>query len=84
MITTCNYYSEDTLVEQPAIELFCEHGWNTANCFHEKFDAHGTLRRETTNEGVLLRRTRDLLLSNLISGEVDASELDIETGEPVS
>jgi hypothetical protein len=27
------------------------------------------------------RRTRDLLLPKLISGEADASELEIETGE---
>ena len=28
-----------------------------------------------------LRRTRDLLLPKLISGKIDVSELDIETGE---
>ena len=26
-------YSEDTLVEQPAIALFSELGYDTANCF---------------------------------------------------
>ena len=31
----------------------------------------------------VLRQTRDLLLPKLISGELDVSELDIETGEPV-
>lgn len=34
-----------------------------------------------TMKGINLRRTRDLLLPRLISGELDVSELDIETGE---
>ncbi|MDA0661189.1 MAG: hypothetical protein O3C60_20500 [Planctomycetota bacterium] len=29
-------YSDDTLVEQPAIALFAELGYETANCFYEK------------------------------------------------
>ncbi len=29
-------FSEDTLVEQPAIALFSELGYETANCFYEK------------------------------------------------
>jgi type I restriction enzyme R subunit len=33
-------YSEDALVEQPAIELFGSLRWETANCFHE-FDHCG-------------------------------------------
>lgn len=36
MITTCNDYSEDSFVEQPAIEPF-----------RKKFCAHGILRSET-------------------------------------
>ena len=30
-------YSEDSLVEQPAIELFKELGWEVANCYNERF-----------------------------------------------
>jgi type I restriction enzyme R subunit len=30
-------YSEDSLVEQPAIELFKELGWEAANCYKERF-----------------------------------------------
>jgi len=30
-------YTEDSLVEQPAIALFEELGWETANCFYESF-----------------------------------------------
>ncbi len=31
------YSSEDSLVEQPAIALFGELGWETGNCFYESF-----------------------------------------------
>ena len=50
-------YSEETLVEQPAIELFNELGWETADCFHE-FDQPGgsPLGRETKSEVVLISR----------------------------
>ncbi len=54
-------YSEDVLIEQPAIALFSEVGWQTANCFYEKFGANGTLGRETTNEVVLLPRLLDII-----------------------
>lgn len=30
-------YTEDSLVEQPAIALFETLGWETANCFYESF-----------------------------------------------
>jgi type I restriction enzyme R subunit len=49
-------YSEDSLVEQPAIELFREIGWQTANCFYEKFGEKGTLGRETSSDAVLVHR----------------------------
>lgn len=54
-------YSEDALVEQPAIALFQELGWETVNCFHETLGAAGTLGRETTSEVVLTRYLRDAL-----------------------
>jgi hypothetical protein len=31
-------YSEDALVEQPAIALLAELGWETQNCYHETAD----------------------------------------------
>ena len=34
-------YSEDTLVERPAIALFGQLGWETANCFDEVFGVVG-------------------------------------------
>src|SRR5437762_62779 len=54
-------YSEDSLVEQPAIELFKELGWEAANCYHERFDPKGTLGRETASEVVLPSRLRPAL-----------------------
>ncbi|MCG2779214.1 MAG: DEAD/DEAH box helicase, partial [Desulfobacterales bacterium] len=55
-------YSENTLVEQPAIALFEELGWETANCFYE-FDQGGgsPLGRETRAEVVLVSRLRPVL-----------------------
>lgn len=55
-------YSEDSLVEQPAIELFSKLNWQTANCFHEKFGENGTLGRETSSEVILLPRLRAALV----------------------
>lgn len=36
-------YSEDALVERPAIALFKQLGWSTANCFNEAFGAGRSL-----------------------------------------
>lgn len=71
-------YSEDSLVEQPAIELFSELNWKTANCFHEKFGVHGTLGRETTSEVVLLPRLRAALVHLNPDLPSEAVELAIE------
>jgi type I restriction enzyme R subunit len=57
-----NDYSEDSLVEQPAIELFRELGWQTANCFFEKFGENGTLGRETSSSVILIPRLRAALV----------------------
>ena len=54
-------YSEDTLVEQPAIALFVDLGYETANCFHETYGAHGTLGRDTSGDVVLISRLRPAL-----------------------
>jgi type I restriction enzyme, R subunit len=56
-----NDYSEDTLVEQPAIALFAELGYETANCWSETFGEDGTLGRETTAEVVLISKLRPAL-----------------------
>ena len=43
-------YSEDQLVEQPAIGLFSELGWQTVSALEETFGATSTLLRETKGE----------------------------------
>jgi type I restriction enzyme S subunit len=47
-----------------------------ASVAEDLFRQQETLQLKTTN----LRQTRDLLLSRLVSGELDVSELDIDTG----
>jgi type I restriction enzyme R subunit len=54
-------YTEDQLVEQPAIGLFAELGWQTVSALEETFSATGTLLRETKGEVVLVSRLRAAL-----------------------
>lgn len=54
-------YSEDQLVEQPAIGLFAMLGWQTVSALEEAFGAGGTLGRETKGEVVLVERLRAAL-----------------------
>ena len=54
-------YSEDALVEQPAIALFAKLGYETINAFHEKPGKHSILGRETLHEVVLVPRLRAAL-----------------------
>ncbi len=51
-------YTEDQLVEQPAIGLFAALGWQTVSALEETFGADGTLGRETKGEVVLVPRLR--------------------------
>jgi len=54
-----NDYSENALVEQPAIALFEELGWPSSNCFYEKVGTtNSTLGRETTNDVILWPRLK--------------------------
>jgi hypothetical protein len=54
-------YSEDQLVEQPAISLFTELGWQTASAMEEVFGQSGTLGRETSGDVVLVPKLRAAL-----------------------
>ena len=54
-------YTEDQLVEQPAIGLFAELAWQTMSASEETFGATGTLLRETKGEVVLVSRLRTAL-----------------------
>jgi len=58
---THHAYSEDQLVEQPAIGLFAVLGWQTVSALEETFGASGTLGRETKGEAVLVQRLRAAL-----------------------
>ncbi|MFZ2124045.1 MAG: type I restriction endonuclease [Rhodoferax sp.] len=51
-------YTEDHLVEQPAIGLFADLGWETVSAMEETLGAAGTLGRETKGEVVLASRLR--------------------------
>ena len=55
-------YTEDSLVEQPAIQLFAELGWVTLVASDELLGAEGTLGRETKSEVVLAARLRKVLV----------------------
>jgi len=54
-------YTEDILVEQPAIQLFAELGWATLSASDEVLGAGGLLGRETKSEVVLAVRLRAAL-----------------------
>ena len=54
-------YSEDTLVEQPAIALLGELGWETVNAFGEFDQGASLLGRETRAEVILTARLRPAL-----------------------
>lgn len=54
-------FSEDQLVEQPAIALFKDLGWQIVNACDELLGAGGTLGRETKSEVILVPRLRAAL-----------------------
>jgi type I restriction enzyme R subunit len=52
-------YTEDSLVEQPAIELLRDElGWGYVYCFEESFGDDGSLGRESSEDVVLVRELR--------------------------
>ena len=55
-------YTENQLVEQPAIGLFVDLGWQTVSAMEETLGAAGTLGRETKGEVVLATRLRSALV----------------------
>jgi type I restriction enzyme, R subunit len=58
---TPSEYTEDALVEQPAISLMEELGWETVNAYHEFDHGISTLGRETRDEVILTARLRQSL-----------------------
>jgi len=73
-----NAYTEDQLVEQPAIGLFAELGWATVSAMEETFGATGMLQRETKGEVVLVSRLRAALerLNPALPPEAIAAAID--------
>ncbi len=71
-------YTEDQLVEQPAIGLFAGLGWQTVSAMDETFGIGGTLERETKSEVVLKSRLRAALtrLNCALPPEAITSALD--------
>ena len=58
---TSNDYSENKLIEQPAIVLFEELGYTHLNCFNEWSKGPSTLGRETASDVILVPRLREAL-----------------------
>ena len=54
-------YTEDALVEQPAIALMETLGWETVNAYHEFDHGCSTLGRETRSDVILTSRLRQSL-----------------------
>ncbi len=73
-----NPYTEDYLVEQPAMELLQTIGWETKNCYDEVFGKDGTLGRETASDVVLTRYLRDAIIRLNPDIDVDAVTLAVE------
>jgi type I restriction enzyme, R subunit len=54
-------FTENQLVEQPALELLAELGWTAVDAFTETLGPSGTLGRDSLREVVLVHRVRDAL-----------------------
>ena len=85
-----NDYTEDALVEQPAIELFKQLKWDAANCYDETFP-NSFLGRATSAEVVLVARLRaaleklnDGLPPDAINAAIEELTRDRSTLTPVA
>lgn len=58
-----NPYSEDNLIEQPAISILENIGWHTQNCINEFLSDYQTNNRQSKSEVVLIDRLSDALQS---------------------
>ena len=67
-------YSENVLIQQPAIALFGELGWETADLFREWANGKSTEGRETEHEVILARRLRAAL--EQLNTDLPAEALD--------
>lgn len=73
-------YSEDALVEQPAITLLSKLGYETVNCWHEKVGTNdATLGRVTTEDVVLVPKLRSALQQ--LNPEIDSEPINLAIEE---
>lgn len=85
-------YTEDSLVEQPAVALFGTLGWKTCNAYNEFAGAAGSpLLRETKGEVVLtgklrqaLERLNPTLPKDALAGAIEELTRDRGTMDPVA
>ena len=54
-------YGEDKAVEEPALDILEQLGWETVSGFNEQLGPAGTLGRDSQTEVVLARPLRDAL-----------------------
>jgi type I restriction enzyme R subunit len=71
-------WSEDAAVEQPAIALLRDLGWETANAYSEFDSGASTLGRDSMGEVVLLQRLRPALERLNPDATLEAIQLAIE------
>ncbi|HAW52082.1 MAG TPA: DEAD/DEAH box helicase, partial [Flavobacteriales bacterium] len=75
-----NLFSEDNLIEQPAIRLFKDGlGWQTVNAYDETYGENGSLGREHRGEVVLVSRLRPALVK--LNPELPAVALELAITE---
>jgi type I restriction enzyme R subunit len=58
---TAHDYTEELLIEEPAVDLSSKIGWETLSALNETFGSDGTLARETSGEVMLVARLRPAL-----------------------
>tara|TARA_R110000822_G_scaffold60287_2_gene150153 strand:- start:7679 stop:10858 length:3180 start_codon:yes stop_codon:yes gene_type:complete len=72
-------YTEDALVEKPAINLYSEIGWQTLDCYSETFGEDSLLGRDNRSEVVLIRELREALIQ--INPGCTANEINLAIDE---
>jgi type I restriction enzyme R subunit len=79
-----HFYTEDQLVEQPAIGLFAELGWQTLSALEETFVVVLALLREAAGELVLASWLRAALdqLNSLLPPEAITAAVDELNHDP--
>ena len=73
-----NEYTEDFLVEQPAMQLLKNMSWDIKNCYDESFGKDGTLGRETASDVVLVRYLREAIKRLNPDANADAVKMAVE------